>query len=144
MEKRILAVDIGTKRVGLAVTDPLNIIATTFKTILFKGNKQLVEDLKLAIQEKNVGTVVVGLPITLSGTESIKTKEVQQIIDFLRLELPPDIIVDTEDEALTTQEAHEILKEMGKNPKKHKDLVDQVAAQCILRSYHNRIRQRKF
>ena len=39
---------------------------------------------------------------------------------------------------------HEILKEMGKNPKKHKDLVDQVAAQCMLRSYHNRIRQRKF
>ncbi len=138
MEKRILGVDLGTKRIGLAVTDPLNIIARAFKTLEFKNKQQLAKDLKIIIDEMNIGTIVFGLPVTLSGTESKKTLETKSLIQFLKANLPPDIVVDFEDEALTTVEAHEILRSMGKKPSKNRDLVDQIAAQRILQSYKNK------
>lgn len=138
MDKRILAVDLGQKRIGLAVTDPLNIIAQAYRTIEFKNFESLVNDFKNIIIEKDIGTIVFGLPVTLNGTDSKKTIETKKIIEKLRQNLPQDLIIDTEDEALTTVEAHEILRQMGKKPSKNRDIVDQIAAQRILQSYKRR------
>ena len=141
MEKRFLGIDLGTKRVGLAVTDPLNITVQRFKTIEYKSEKKLAVEIKEVIEEKNIGTIVIGLPTTLSGKESKKTEETRKIIDYLISQFPKDISVEVEDEALTTVEAHEIIRAMGKKPSKSRDIVDQVAAQCILQSYINRKRK---
>ncbi|MCB0278165.1 MAG: Holliday junction resolvase RuvX, partial [Calditrichaeota bacterium] len=129
------AVDLGKKRIGLAITDPLNIIAQPFQTIEFKGKKRLAETLTALIAEKTIGTIVFGVPVTLSGNESQKTKEILKLIDELKQLLPDTVVIDTIDESLTTVEAHSILHQMGKKPSKHKDRVDQIAAQRILQSY---------
>lgn len=138
MEKRTLGVDLGSRRVGLAVTDPLNILVQRFKTIEYKNSKQLLGELKSVISEKNIGTIVFGLPLTLSGKESKKTTSVIELVELLKKELPNDLIVEFEDESLTTVEAHEIMHKLGKKPSKNRELVDQIAAQLILESYRRR------
>ena len=135
MEKRILAVDLGTKRIGLAITDPLNIIAQPFKTIEFKGLKSLSITFNNLISEMNIGTIVFGLPVTLSGNESKKTKEVRELVSKIRELIDSSIKFEFEDEALTSVQAHNIIHQMGKKPSKNKALVDQIAAQRILQSY---------
>lgn len=138
MDKRFLGIDLGQKRIGLAVTDPLNITCQAYKTIYFQNFEILVNDLKTIIEEKNIGTVIFGLPVTLENKESKKTLEVRKIVEKLKNKLPQDLLIDFEDEALTSVEAHEILRSMGKKPSKNKELIDQIAAQRILQSYRSR------
>lgn len=139
MEKRFLGVDLGSKRIGLSVSDPLNIISQRFTTINYKGIDDLSTQLNKIIIEKNIGTIVFGLPETLSGKESIKTLEVKKIVEKLRSKINSEINFIFEDEALTTLEAYEIMEEMGINKKKYKELVDQIAAQRILESYMKKL-----
>lgn len=139
MQKRFLGVDLGSKRIGLSVSDPLNIISQRFTTINYKGIDDLSVQLNKIIIEKNIGTIVFGLPETLSGKESIKTLEVKKIVEKLRSKIKDDINFIFEDEALTTVEAYEIMEEMGINKKKYKELVDQIAAQRILESYMKKL-----
>ena len=139
MEKRFLGIDLGQKRIGLAVTDPLNITVQRLKTLIFENKKKLIQDIKDVIEEKNICTIVFGVPITLSGKESKKTIETRKIIDYIKVELPDNIQIELEDEAMSTMDAHEILHNMGKKPSKNRDIVDQIAAQCILQSYKNRL-----
>jgi putative Holliday junction resolvase len=138
MDKRFLGVDLGEKRIGLAITDPLNIICQAYKTIYFQNFETLVKEFKSIIDEKNIGTIVFGLPMTLENKESKKTLEVKKIVEKLKSNLPEDLIIDFEDEALTSVEAHEIIRNMGKKPSKNKELIDQIAAQIILKSYKSR------
>lgn len=139
LQKRIMALDLGTKRIGVALTDPLNIIAQSYTTLFFNGKKNLVREISDIIQEKNVGTLVFGIPVTLSGEESQKTKETKVLIAFIEESLGSDILYDYEDEAMTTVKAHQIMREMGKKPSKNKDKVDQIAAQQILSQYMERL-----
>jgi putative Holliday junction resolvase len=139
MQKRFLGVDLGSKRIGLSVSDPLNIISQRFTTINYKGIDDLSNELNKIIIEKNIGTIVFGLPETLSGKESIKTLEVKKIVEKLRSKIDSEINFIFEDEALTTIEAYEIMEEMGINKKKYKELVDQIAAQRILESYMKKL-----
>lgn len=138
MDKRFLGVDLGEKRIGLALTDPLNIICQAYKTIYFQNFETLVKDLNSVIEEKNIGTIIFGLPITLGNKDSKKTIEVRKLVEKLKENLPQDLLIDFEDEALTSVEAHEIIRSMGKKPSKNKELIDQISAQIILRSYRNR------
>jgi len=140
MNKRFLGIDLGSKRIGLAISDPLNIISQRFTTINYSGIENLSDYLKKIILEKNIGTIIFGLPETLSGKESIKTREVKNIVEKLRGFIDRNIEFIFEDEALTTVEAYEIMKEMGINKKKYKELVDQIAAQRILESYMKRLK----
>lgn len=140
MEKRILAVDLGTKRVGLALTDPLNIIAQAYDTIAYEAPAKLAADLNALISEKNIGTIVFGLPVTMKGTESQKTKEVRALVEKLRTLIDETIAFEFEDESMTSKEAEDIIRQMGKQPFKHKALIDQIAAQRILEMYMERSR----
>jgi putative Holliday junction resolvase len=135
LNKRYLGVDLGTKRIGLAVTDPFNNMAQPYQTILFDGKNKLVKDLELVIREKNIGTIIFGLPLTLSETESIRTKETRVLVNFLRTKIDSEIEFAYQDESLSTKEAHVLLREMGKKPSKNRDLVDQLAAYQILKAY---------
>ena len=117
------------------MSDPLNIISSTFDTIDWKGKKAFANDINKIINEYNIGTIVFGLPLTLSGNESKKTKEIKELVEFFKTQFPSDVIIDFEDEAMTSEGAKQILKQMGKRPEKHRKKVDQIAAQMILASY---------
>ena len=133
-----MGIDLGTKRVGVALTDPLNIITQPYTTINFVNKEQLANEINVIIKDKNVGTIVFGIPKTLSDKDSQKTTETRELIEKLRPILIPDIEIDFQDEALTTTETHEIMRQMGKKPSKNKELVDRIAAQLILRDYKSR------
>lgn len=135
MKKRYLGVDLGTKKVGLAMSDPLNIIASAFDTIDWKGKKAFVNDVNKLIEEYNIGSIIFGLPLTLDGNESKKTLEIRELVEFFKTQFPEDIMIDFEDEALTSEDAKVILRQMGKKPKDHRKRVDQIAAQLILTAY---------
>ena len=138
-QKRYMALDLGSKRIGVALSDPLNIIAQSYTTLMFNGKNNLVKDLLEIINEKNVGTIVFGIPVTLSGEESKKTKETRELISFIESKLPKDLVFDYEDESMTTVKAHHIMRSMGKKPSRNKDKVDQIAAQQILSQYMERL-----
>ena len=138
MQKRLMRIDLGTKRVGVALTDPLNIITQPYTTINFVNKEQLANEINVIIKDKNVGTIIFGIPKTLSDKDSQKTTETRELIEKLRPILIQDIEIDFQDEALTTTETHEIMRQMGKKPSKNKELVDRIAAQLILRDYKSR------
>lgn len=138
MQKRLMGIDLGTKRVGVALTDPLNIITQPYTTINFVNKEQLANEINVIIKDKNVGTIIFGIPKTLSDKDSQKTTETRELIEKLRPILIQDIEIDFQDEALTTTETHEIMRQMGKKPSKNKELVDRIAAQLILRDYKSR------
>lgn len=134
---RYLAIDLGEKRIGLAISDPTFTIAQPYKTIPFKNLKQLVKDLKQVIHDKEISKVIIGLPLTLKGTFSQKTTEVDEIITELQERLKPVPVVKF-DERLTTIQAHSTLKQMGKSPSRHRERVDQLAAMHLLQNYLDR------
>ena len=74
LEKRLLGVDLGSKKVGLAMSDPFNRFASSFDTIDWKGKKAFVNDINKLIEEYNIGTLVIGVPESLAGTDTKKTK----------------------------------------------------------------------
>lgn len=133
---RILALDIGDKRIGLAISDTMGILAQPLKTIKWTNIEKLISDLIPIIQEKNIIELVIGMPYNMKGSYSKKTDEVQKIKKSLSEGL--SIPVEEEDERLTTKMAERTLHELGKKPSRNRDKIDQMAAMNILQSYLDR------
>ena len=138
---RILALDIGEKRIGLAISDELFLFAHPFETIIFRGIKDLIEKLKIIIKNKNISDLVIGIPYTLKGTISKKTEEVFKIKDEITAAI--SIPVHEVDERLTTKIAEKTLQNLGKKPSKNRDIIDQIAATQILQSYLDNLNKSK-
>jgi len=130
---KILALDLGEKRIGLALSDALLMFAHPLKTLEWRGFKTFLKDLKEIISENNVSTVVVGMPYTMKGTYSKKTEETAKISNKLKENL--DIEVVEADERLTTKMAEQALHASGRKPGKERNRIDQIAAVFILQSY---------
>jgi putative pre-16S rRNA nuclease len=130
---RILALDIGEKRIGLSVSDEMGMFAHPLETIIFKGVENLLESLKEIIQLKNITELVIGIPYTLKGTKSAKTEEVLKLKQIIaeNISLP----IKEVDERLTTKLAEQTLRNVGKKPSKNRDIIDQIAAVHILQTY---------
>jgi putative Holliday junction resolvase len=133
---RILALDLGEKRIGVAISDPTKTIAQPLKTIPFKTIKELILDLAELLNEHVIERIVVGFPLTLKGTFSAKTKETKQVFDELSgaLSTPMELF----DERLTTAMAHETLRQLDRKPSRERDRVDQLAAMHMLQIYLDR------
>lgn len=131
--QRILAIDYGEKRIGLALTDPMQIIAKPFQTVPFKSNASFIETLLQIIKEQEIGLVILGLPWGSEGQETKKTREVKKFGVYLETQLP--IPLAYWDERFSTAEANSELKKMGYDFMKAREFVDAVAASLILRSY---------
>lgn len=131
--QRILAIDFGEKRIGLALTDPMQIIAKPYQTVQFQSNAHLLETLLQIIREQDVSLVILGLPIGSEGQETKKTLEVKKFGFFLEKSLP--VPMQYWDERFSTAEANSELKKMGYDFMKAREFVDAVAASLILRSY---------
>ena len=130
---RIMALDVGTKRIGVAVSDELSITAQGLETIERKGLDRDLDVIRNLARERLVSEIVVGLPLNMNGTPSAKTKEVIEFMDLLAkaVTLP----VKMWDERLTSIEAERRLLEADMSRAKRKRLSDKLAAQIILQSY---------
>ena len=137
---RYLGIDFGEKRVGIAITDPTRTIAQPFKTIHYTSLKKLVTEIKAILAEKEVAKIILGLPLSMKGADSAQTQVVRDFADRLRnsCHVPVELL----DERLTTVQAHQVMHQMGKKPSRHRDKVDQIAAQYILQTYIDREKTR--
>ncbi len=132
---RVLALDMGTKRVGIAVSDPDGRVATPLKVVtdpLGQGAREIVA----LVKRYEVGTVLVGLPVSLSGDEGEQARLVRSQAEKLARLLP--VPVEYWDERLTTEQAHRAMMESGVPGRKKKELVDMIAATIILQGYLDR------
>jgi putative Holliday junction resolvase len=135
---RILAIDYGTKRIGLAVTDPLQIIATGLDTV---PTNDIFEYLKKYLFAESVSKFVVGFPMHLDGSPAQLAPTIEKFVEKLN-KLYPEIEVAYEDERFTSEDAKRIILQSGAKKKKRRDkgLVDKIAAVLILQSYMERNR----
>ena len=130
---RILGLDVGTKRIGVALSDGLFITSQGLETIYRQTLDKDLETIKNVIKENDVGEVVVGLPLNMNGTYSQKTKEVVEFMDNLSKAI--GIPVKTWDERLTTVQAERVLLEADVSRRKRRQTADRLAAQIILQGY---------
>jgi putative Holliday junction resolvase len=136
---RYLGIDFGEKRIGLALSDPTLTIAQTYKTMHFESTKILIQQIAELVEELQIDKLILGLPLTMKGSDSEKTTQVRTFGEKLSQKL--DVPVIFIDERLTTVRAHQILSEMGKQPSKTRQKVDQLAAQQILQTYLDKERK---
>ena len=131
--QRILALDFGEKRIGVAVSDPLNIIAQSVGTIERKGIKNDLKKVGELVKEYEARKIIVGLPLNMDGTEG---KSANRAMDFVK-ELKKEIQVEVEmlDERLTTAQGERVLLEADMSRRKRKQNLDKIAAQLILQNY---------
>lgn len=130
---RIICIDYGAKRTGIAVTDPLKIIATALATV---ETKELFTFLKKYISQEPVELMLIGAPVNLDDSATHATPLVQQAIKRLQKEFPA-IPVQTVDERYTSKMATRAMVEMGmkKKDRRQKGNVDQIAATIMLQEY---------
>lgn len=130
---KIMGLDFGEKRMGVALSDELFLTAQGSDTIQRKDLKTDLETISNIIKENNVIEVIVGLPISMDGTHSRKTKEVLEFVEILTEAIT--VPVKTWDERLTTVQADRAMMEAGMNGFKRRRLADKVAAGLILQGY---------
>jgi len=135
MKGRILGLDFGSSRVGVAVSDPLQIIASPLTTIYNKSLQSLLAEIKKITQKKEIETIVIGCPLGMNGKETYQTKSTKQFSELLK---GNGYNVILEDERLTSVIAKNNLIKQNKNTGKNKHLIDQAAAALILQSYLDR------
>lgn len=131
---RTMALDVGEKTVGIAMTDELGITASPRETLRRDGTE--LDRLLRTIGDEGVGEVVVGLPISLNGTLGPSAQKVLQFVEELRLRLKDrEVPVETWDERLTTAEAEKMLIAADTRRAKRRQVIDQIAATLILQGY---------
>ena len=134
---RLMAIDYGDSRVGIAVSDLLGITAQGVKTIQNTSNKKLIEEISLIIKEYNPEKIVVGLPKNMDGTLGFRAEETYKFVDLLKTVYDKEIVYF--DERLTTMSAARILNTTNTRGKKRKAVIDTVSACMILEGYMGRI-----
>ena len=134
---RILALDYGEKRIGVAVCDELGLTTRGIATVARKYWKRDIERIAALVDEYAVEKIVVGYPVRLDGTEGIQCEKVNGFIDALGAGVSVPVV--RWDETLSTKEAEGLLRETDLNHKKRRAVVDRMAAAIILRDYldHN-------
>ena len=130
----ILALDLGRARIGVAISDELQLLAHPLETI--QADEQATPRLTQIIREKKIDHVVVGIPRQMNGKIGVAATEALRFVEKLRTILPCPVV--TWDERLTTVAAHRALRDAGKKTRDTRAYVDQVAAQMILQGYLDR------
>lgn len=127
---KIMSLDIGTKRIGVALSDYLHLIANGECCISRIPEKKAVEDIKNIAKQNNVNTIVVGIPINMDGTYGHQSEDCKNFAGNF-----PEFDIKFEDERLTSDLAEEILREKRIDFRKNKGLVDIESARIILEQY---------
>lgn len=130
---RILALDLGEKRIGIAVSDKLNVIAQGLETIERKGTEDTLNKIKTLIEQYDVSRVVIGMPFNMNGTKGAGARVSEEFTALLKK--ATSVSVEVVDERLTTVQGERVLLEADISRKKRKALIDKIAAQLILQTY---------
>lgn len=138
---RILGIDYGEKRIGLALSDELEMTARGLSVIERRSKRKDLEAIAASVSEHGVGAIVVGYPLRLDGTAGIQCEKVDRFIAGLRDVVSVPVIA--WDETLSTKEAEGLMREAGVKRKKKRGMVDRIAAAVILQDYLNRKSRRE-
>lgn len=130
---RILALDHGDKKIGVAISDPMKIIAKPLQIIINSSYDRILSELNDLIREFDIEMIVVGLPITMKNTTSEQTKKVIEFIDYLKENL--SINIQTYDERLTSKMAIKALVMQGIKTGHNKQEIDKTSAAIFLQNY---------
>jgi putative Holliday junction resolvase len=130
---RILALDHGTKRIGVAISDELKMIAQPLEFIPAEPFADFLNRLRVILKEKEVEVILVGLPRNMDGSHGPATLKVEAFVAALRNAIT--IPIETRDERLTSVMANRVLIQAGVRRDKRKEKVDKMAAAILLQSY---------
>ena len=130
---RIMALDVGSRRIGVAVSDPLGITAQGLDTIQRQNKRRDLEALRRLLSEYQIREVVVGLPLRLSGAEGTQSEKMRLFADDLHRHF--GVTVHLWDERWTSTEANRLLRETDLSIEKRAKVVDRMAATLILQSW---------
>jgi len=131
--KRILGIDMGDARIGLALSDELGMLAHPLETVVVKDQRDPAEYIAKIIEREKVEVVVVGMPRNMNGTYGPAAEKTKAFAELLKAKSP--CTIKFWDERLTTVAAQKSLHESGRNVKQGRAVIDQVAAQMILQGY---------
>jgi putative Holliday junction resolvase len=133
---RLLGIDYGNTRIGIALTDPLQIISSGFATL--ENNDESVNEIIKICRSKSVSSIVIGIPFDQSngiGASAIKVLQFAQKLQSALIENNLNIRIYEQDERYTTRDAHQSMREIKTSRKKKTSVVDQIAAAGILKSF---------
>ncbi len=130
---RILALDVGEKRIGVALSDPTGLLASPLTTIESKGQDFDIDEVLRLAEEHEAGEIVIGLPLSMSGRRGPQAGRVDAFVKAMAERT--DIPLKSMDERLSSVQAERMLRESGVKPSKNKARVDSAAAAIVLQSY---------
>ena len=135
---RILGIDYGDTRTGVAITDALNITAQGLKTIVSEGNDKIIlREIDNLLQEYEIDTIVIGMPLNMNGTKSERAEKTEAFIHKLKCKYNK-LKIECVDERLTTVAAHKTMNILEVNKNKKRSIVDTISAVYILEMYMNK------
>jgi len=130
-----MALDVGFKRIGVALSDPLKLTAQPHEVIFRKSNRETFEKLLKTIEEKNVGTVVIGLPLNSKGEKTKIAEKIEKFAsklkEFLKEHGKNDVKIVFTDESFSTAEAEELMNSLNRK----REFLDDIAAALILKEW---------
>ena len=129
-KSRLIGLDLGSKRIGVSICDEKQLIATPFKTINRTSAKELINELKIIIQENNIKGIIIGNPLNMDGSSGSSTQSVKDTSD--NIEKSIDVPICLWDERLSTVGAFNLSSQLDVNVSKREKNIDQNAAAFIL------------
>lgn len=136
---RILGIDYGTVRCGIALSDPMGWTAQGLKTLDATSVKKLTKTILELVNEYDVETIVIGYPLNLNGSKSKKTEEVEQFVqkisNVLLSNKRGNVKIELQDERLTTVSSNKLMNELNVKKDNKRNIVDTLAASYILQAY---------
>ena len=135
---RIMGVDYGQRRIGLALSDPTQTLSSSLMTVTNKGINAVVAELRRIVTENSISAIVVGMPLNMNGSVGPRGEETIGFMNVIndRLQLP----VIPWDERLTSVSAQQVLILSGKSPSRNKDKIDRIAAAILLQTFLDRLK----
>jgi len=135
---RILGIDYGDTRTGVAITDALNITAQGLKTIVSNGNDKIIlREIDMILEKYEIDTIVIGMPLNMNGTKSERAEKTEEFIHKLKCKYNK-LKIEKIDERLTTVAAHKTMNILEVNKNKKRSIVDTISAVYILEMYINK------
>ena len=130
---RVMALDVGGRRIGVAMSDPTRVLASPLTTLRAEPRPRAIGQIAELVAQHNVAEVVVGLPLTLSGEVGPQAKLVQAFVAELQAALA--VPLHMFDERLTSVAADRLMQELGIKPERRRERIDEVAASIILQDF---------
>lgn len=140
MTKRVLALDVGTVRIGVAISSLEGNMALPLETIHLKATPNPFPIIQSLLAENGIRHIVVGLPLDLDGTEGPAVRRTRQFVSKLRA-IIPDVKIYAQDERFTSQVAENAMMELNTKADKKKQIVDSMAATLILQTWLDKHKQ---